>query len=171
MDIEIKPCDAGDLKQLRRMGIETFEDTFASMNSRETMDDYLSASFSREKLLEELHDGHCLFYFLNVGGEPAGYLKLNHAPAQSDINDPESLEIERIYLRKIYKGKSLGRVLMDHALGVAGDLEKAYVWLGVWEKNVNAIAFYMKMGFHEAGRHAFQMGDELQNDLIMKRII
>jgi ribosomal protein S18 acetylase RimI-like enzyme len=45
------------------------------------------------------------------------------------------------------------------------------VWLGVWEKNEAAIAFYKKMGFEEAGRHSFRMGDELQTDLVMKKVI
>ena len=100
-----------------------------------------------------------------------GYLKINDAPAQSDINDPESMEVERIYVRKEHKGKGLGKVLMDYALQQAKEKKKNYVWLGVWEKNVDAIAFYKKMGFRETGRHSFRMGDELQSDLIMKKII
>jgi ribosomal protein S18 acetylase RimI-like enzyme len=48
-------------------------------------------------------------------------------------------------------------------------MKKDYVWLGVWEKNVDAISFYTKMEFYEAGQHSFRMGDELQNDLIMKK--
>jgi len=50
-------------------------------------------------------------------------------------------------------------------------MKKKYVWLGVWEKNVDAISFYTKMGFREVGRHSFRMGDELQYDLIMKKVI
>ncbi len=53
----------------------------------------------------------------------------------------------------------------------AGELGKKYVWLGVWERNANAIAFYQKMGFAAMGRHAFRMGDELQSDLVMRRTL
>ncbi len=50
-------------------------------------------------------------------------------------------------------------------------MKKNYVWLGVWEKNIDAISFYKKMRFKKAGRHPFRMGNELQNDLIMKKMI
>lgn len=58
-----------------------------------------------------------------------GYLKLNEAPAQSDINDTDSLEIERLYVRKRYKGEGYGKVLMNYALEKAMELRKEYVWL------------------------------------------
>ena len=32
---------------------------------------------------------------------------------------------------------------------------KKKIWLGVWEKNENAIAFYKKMGFVQTGVHSF----------------
>jgi len=98
-------------------------------------------------------------------------MKVNTALAQSDINDPASLELERIYVKKAYKGKSLGRYLINYALQLAITSKKHYVWLGAWEKNEAAIAFYKKMGFEEAGRHSFRMGDELQTDLVMKKVI
>lgn len=104
-----------------------------------------------------------------MGSELVGYLKINDAPAQTDINDPESMEIERIYIRKEHKAKGLGKVLVDYTLQQAR--KKNYVWLGVWEKNVDAIAFYKKVGFIETGRHSFRMGDELQSDLVMKKFI
>ena len=91
--------------------------------------------------------------------------------AQTDINDANSIELERIYIKKEYKGKGLGKKLINFALQLAQEMKKDYVWLGVWEKNVDAISFYTKMKFYEAGRHSFRMGDELQNDLIMKKAI
>jgi ribosomal protein S18 acetylase RimI-like enzyme len=43
------------------------------------------------------------------------------------------------------------------------------IFLGVWDKNDRAIAFYRKCGFDVVGSHAFQMGDETQNDLLMEK--
>ena len=44
----------------------------------------------------------------------------------------------------------------------------AYIWLGVWEKNVRAINFYKKNGFVEFDTHQFILGDEVQTDYLMK---
>jgi len=45
------------------------------------------------------------------------------------------------------------------------------MWLGVWEQNERAIAFYRRWGFLEFGHHAFMLGNDLQNDLLMARSV
>lgn len=109
------------------------------------------------------------FFFLYVDDKLAGYLKLNEAPSQTDINDAESLEIERIYVLSCFQGAGLGRYLMEQAIRIAAEREKKYVWLGVWEKNEKAIRFYKKNGFYEIGTHSFVMGEDVQTDYIMKK--
>ena len=171
MNINIRACFISDLDKLQIIGCETYDETFRTMNTQETMDTYLQESFNKKKLLAELKNNDCKFYFLYVERQLAGYLKINNAPAQSDVNDNESIEIERIYIKKAYKGKGLGKKLMNYAFQLAIEMKKNYVWLGVWEKNIGAISFYTKMEFYKAGEHLFKMGDEFQNDLIMKRIL
>lgn len=111
------------------------------------------------------------FYFIYYGNNPAGYLKINYSPAQTDINDPDSLEVERIYVKHEFKKKGLGAGLISHAAELAQESGKRYLWLGVWEKNKEAIAFYLKMGFRKTGVHSFKLGNELQSDIIMKKEI
>ena len=41
------------------------------------------------------------------------------------------------------------------------------LWLGVWEKNPRAIAFYQKTGLRVVGRQTFQLGRDLQHDFVM----
>jgi len=43
-----------------------------------------------------------------------------------------------------------------------------YVWLGVWEENPRAIAFYKKNGFVEFDKHIFKLGNDEQTDIMMK---
>jgi ribosomal protein S18 acetylase RimI-like enzyme len=43
------------------------------------------------------------------------------------------------------------------------------VWLGVWERNPKAIAFYKKFGFREVGAHVFPLGSDPQRDVVMAR--
>jgi ribosomal protein S18 acetylase RimI-like enzyme len=171
MNIKIRPCTVEDLNTLQLIAYETYNDTFLSSNTPETMEKYLNEAFNKDKLLAEILKVGSEFYFLYNDQYLAGYLKLNEVPAQSDINDSASLEIERIYVRQCYKGQGLGKTLMGFALKEAAIRNKDYVWLGVWEKNNDAIGFYKKMGFSGSGRHTFHMGDELQSDLIMKRTV
>ena len=171
MKTTIRKCTVDDLKTLLEISYETFVDAFQSMNVKETMDKYVEEAFNMEKLEEELGNKDSRFFFLYADDELAGYLKINEAPAQTDVNDSHSIEVERIYVKKEFKGKGLGRQLMNYAIQLAKEMKKNYVWLGVWEKNTDAITFYKKLGFYEAGQHPFKMGDELQTDFIMKKVI
>lgn len=130
---------------------------------------YLDKSFDIERLRAELLNANSMFYFLYSDGELSGYLKLNEAPAQTDINDGQSLEIERIYIAKEFQGKGLGTELMDRAIDLANMRKKLYVWLGVWEENEKAVLFYKKNGFYQIGTHSFFMGDDEQTDYIMRK--
>jgi diamine N-acetyltransferase len=169
MEQEIRPCLESDLEALVAVGRDTFDEAFRAMNSRETIEAYLAEAFTPERVLAELRREGSEFYLLLLDGLPAGYLKVNAAPGQSDLNDPESLEIERIYVRKEHTGKGFGKLFMAFALERAARLGKRCVWLGVWERNEDAIAFYRKAGFEVIGEHSFRMGGELQTDYIMRK--
>ena len=43
------------------------------------------------------------------------------------------------------------------------------LWLGVWERNERAKAFYRKGGFVDVGAHVFMVGTDAQTDRIMAR--
>ncbi|MFN0097433.1 MAG: GNAT family N-acetyltransferase [Gemmatimonadaceae bacterium] len=43
------------------------------------------------------------------------------------------------------------------------------LWLGVWERNPRAIAFYRKFGYADVGAHVFVVGTDPQTDRIMTR--
>jgi len=83
----------------------------------------------------------------------------------------ESLEIERIYIKSKFQKHGLGKQLLNKAIHIAKERDKKKVWLGVWENNANAIAFYQKMGFVQTGAHTFHMGDEEQIDFIMTKAL
>ena len=97
----------------------------------------------------------------------AGYLKINVNDAQSEQISDDALEVERIYIRTKFKRNGLGKYLITLAEDIAISKNKKVIWLGVWEHNPNAIAFYEKMGFIYTSSHSFFMGDEEQTDYIM----
>ncbi|MBE6022595.1 MAG: GNAT family N-acetyltransferase [Cellulosilyticum sp.] len=169
MNILLRKCTLEDLDVLRELSIRTFYETFAHHNTMENMNAYLKYAFDVEKLSNELNDRHSVFYFLYFKEKLAGYLKLNEAPSQTEINDNASLEIERIYVLSEFQREGLGSYLMERAIAMATERKKQYVWLGVWEKNENAIRFYKKNGFYEIGTHSFFMGDDEQIDYIMRK--
>ena len=169
MTVKLKSCTHEDLQTLQEISIETFNETFKEQNSPENMSAYLEKAFNLEQLESELSNPSSKFFFVYNDDEVAGYLKLNTNDAQSEEMGNEALEIERIYVKNKFQKLGLGKYLFNAAMGIAKDSGKKKIWLGVWEKNENAIAFYKKIGFVQAGAHSFYMGDEEQTDLIMTK--
>lgn len=158
-----------DLQKLLALSTETYQDTFGGFCSKEIMQTYLSEAFNKEKISQELNNPCSAFYFACNDESLVGYIKVNEFPAQTDINDEKSLELERIYLLQAFQGCGYGKELLDKAVHIAVGKKKKYIWLGVWEKNLKAIGFYSKNGFHKSGEHVFVMGNEQQRDYIMKK--
>lgn len=171
MTVKITEVTIDDLKVLQHLSRRTFDETFRPQNTPENMAAYLDTAFTDVKMIAELNDEDSFFYFIYYASEPAGYLKLNVADAQTEDMGEDALEIERIYLLKEFQGKGLGKALYLHALEVARSMDKMSIWLGVWEKNTKAIRFYERLGFSHVSSHDFWMGDDRQTDLIMQLYI
>ncbi|WP_116788644.1 GNAT family N-acetyltransferase [Flavobacterium psychrotrophum] len=156
---------------LQQLGKRTFYETFAESNNEEIIQNYLEKSFSAEKIEHELSNPESYFFIAYEQDTPVGYLKLNTGKAQTELQGNSALEIERIYVLKDFHGKKVGQVLFEKALEISRQLNKEFIWLGVWEQNTKAVRFYEKNGFVAFDTHIFKMGDEEQTDILMKKTL
>jgi diamine N-acetyltransferase len=171
MAINLKKCTLEDSRKLQEISYETFHETFKHQNSPENMNAYLERAFNLKQLEKELSNISSQFFFVYFKNDVAGYLKVNTDDDQSEEMGDESLEIERIYIKNKFQKHGLGKYLLNKAMEIAIERNKKKIWLGVWEKNESAIAFYKKMGFFQTGAHSFYMGDEEQMDFIMTKTL
>ena len=166
--IVIKKIGLEQLVPLQDIGRKTFYDTFFESDSEESMKAYLDTSFSTEKLTAELENPNSEFYFATQNEVVIGYLKVNFGAAQTELQDTNSVEIERIYVLQDYHGKQVGQLLFEKAMAIAKSNHCDYIWLGVWEENHRALQFYTKNGFVAFDKHIFVLGEEEQTDIMMK---
>ena len=166
--IAIKKIGLEQLVPLQEIGRKTFYDTFFESDSEESMKAYLATSFSTEKLTAELENPNSEFYFATQNEVVIGYLKVNFGAAQTELQDANAVEIERIYVLQDYHGKQVGQLLFEKAMAIAKNNHCNYIWLGVWEENHRALQFYTKNGFVAFDKHIFVFGDEEQTDIMMK---
>ena len=167
MTIIFKKCHLEDINSLQQISYQTFNETFKQQNSVENINAYIKKAFSLEQLAKEISNDFSHFYFVYQKDEIAGYIKINIQDAQSEEMGNDSLEIERIYIKGEFQKLGLGKYLLNKAIEIATYEKKKIIWLGVWEKNQNAISFYCKNGFVQTGSHSFYMGEEEQIDYIM----
>ena len=166
--IEIQKALLADALQLQEISRSTFYDTYAEFNTKENVKQYLEVHFALEQLQSELKDINCEFYFAKLNSEIIGYIKVNFEKAQTVQGHPNSLEIERIYVKKEIQGKKTGFHLLQKAIEISKQHQHNYLWLGVWENNTKAIDFYKKQNFELFGTHPFKFGEDMQTDYLMK---
>ena len=157
-----------DLQRLQRLGIQCFREAYEPVQAPEQFQKYIDQAFDESQLRTELQNPESEFYFLKIGEEYAGFLKINTGAAQTEQMPDDHLEVERIYLLKNFYGQGLGRKLMDKAIEIARGKGKQKIWLGVWEENPKAIDFYKHLGFEVFGEHSFFVGDLEEVDLMMR---
>jgi len=157
-----------DATILSEFGIRAFTDSFGQDNTEENMRLYLAKTYSPEIQLNELTNPDVVFLIAQIETEIAGYTKLNLTNKDVSVKGNKVLEIERIYAAKEYIGKGIGKELMLASIQEARQRNCDSIWLGVWEKNPRAIAFYTKWGFKEVGTHIFMLGNDPQQDYIME---
>lgn len=171
MTTTLTPITINELSQLQALSIETYTNTFGAANTPEILQAYLDEAYNTKQLTVELTDPDSTFYFLIQDGQLAGYLKLNVNDGQSEAMGPDYLEVERIYLKPSFQHLGLGKTMITFAEKQAIQAHKSKVWLGVWEHNENAKAFYHRLGFEKVGAHTFYMGDDPQTDFMMSKAL
>lgn len=167
----IRIAEPQDATELSRLGWRTFWTTFADSNSETDMREYLEKTFVPEVQTREIADPDRRVYLAFNGAEMVGYLYLRLSEPHASISDRDAIEIQRLYIDEKFFGRGLAKQLMEKALETAERLGRRTIWLGVWEKNFRAQAFYKKWGFRVVGEQGFLLGTDLQRDLVLERAV
>lgn len=186
-ELVIRRGQIQDAALLAELGARTFSETFAGDNTPENMAAYLAASFTNEQLAGDLVDPRCIFQIAETDGVAVGYAMLrsgalpekvapNAARTEEislavEVAAEPSIELVRLYVSRDSLGSGIGAALMQACIDEAKHGGHQTLWLGVWEHNHRAQAFYRKWNFREVGTHLFQLGDDPQTDLLMQRSI
>lgn len=167
INLNIRKATTADAAELARAGAAMFQETFAADNTPEDMQHYLDHHFTPAFLEEKISDPSREFYMAYTGNELAGYLEVIPDSPHEHFPGQRGLSIERIYVYKKFHDKKLGAALMQYATDLAQTNRCSYLWLGVWEKNLRAIAFYERWGFIPFGSVIFMLGSDRQTDTTM----
>lgn len=167
-NIKLVRITTSQINELCEISKQTFIETFAIVNTKDNMDEYLESHLTIGKLTAEINNPNSAFYFATSDQKIVGYLKINSGAAQTESIHNNSLEIERIYVLKEFQRLKIGQILFDKAIDIAKKKEKELVWLGVWEHNTRAIQFYKKNGLVQFDSHIFKLGNDQQTDILMK---
>lgn len=167
--VTVREATSEDAALIAELSRATFYETFASFNTKENMDLFMNNQFTTEKLVAEVGAPGNTFLLAFCEEEPVGYVRLCESENPPSLGASRALEIVRIYATASSIGKGVGSAMMDACIRIAQERGKEIIWLGVWEHNPRAIAFYERWGFHKFDTHVFLLGTDPQTDWLMKK--
>lgn len=170
--LTIRYATPKDAEMIADFSRQTFYEAFASQNSKENMEKFMNEQFSRKELIKETKSpGNIFLVAIDHNNDIAGYVRLRENNNPPDLGNIKAIEIARIYAATKFIGKGVGRLLMQKSIDIAKQKNINTLWLGVWEHNQRAIAFYQQWGFEKFGNHVFMLGDDAQTDWLMKKVL
>jgi len=158
-----------DAEIIADLSRKTFYETFATHNTRENMEKFMNKQFTKTELMKEVGALGNIFFLAKEGDEPVGYARMRESINHQALGNVNAIEIARLYVSNKAIGTGVGKLLMQTCIDKALEMKKEIIWLGVWEKNTRAISFYTKWGFKKFFDHPFLLGDDVQNDWLMKK--
>ena len=163
----IRVANVNDAAVLADLARRTFYDTFAATNDADDMALHLASAYGVDQQTRELEHRDITTLLVEDGGEAIAYAQVRDDHVPECVTGPSPIELWRFYLDHRWHGRGVAIVLMERVKQVARERGAKTMWLGVWERNDRARAFYAKCGFTDAGKHIFLFGTDPQTDLVM----
>lgn len=171
MAISLRLARPEDAATLAELAGRTFHETFAADNRPEDMAAHEAESYSPVLQGREIADPDIVTILVYVDEELAGFSQVRSGPAPACVSSESHVELWRFYLAREHHGQGVAQALMRRAVDDARQMGAKTLWLGVWERNERAKAFYRKCGFIDVGAHVYMVGADAQTDRIMVREI
>ena len=167
-DIALRRAAPADSARLAEFGARTFFETFAADNTPQDMAAHLASAWSPALQDAELRDPLIdTLLAVESGGALAGFAQLRADFGPACVRTRLPIELTRFYVDRPWQGRGLAHELMTEVERVARLRGARELWLGVWERNLRAQAFYRKFGFEKVGTQIFVVGTDPQNDHVM----
>ena len=165
--IRIRRGAAADAPALAAFAARTFHETFAADNRPEDMAAHLASSFGVAQQARELADPDTATLLACRGDTLVAYAQVRRKRPPPCVTQARPVEVQRFYVDRPAHGTGVAQTLMAAARRAARAFGGEHLWLGVWERNPRAIAFYAKAGFRDVGSTVFQVGPDRQTDRVL----
>lgn len=171
-ELGVRAARADEAARLAELAERWFRHTYAPTHPAADLELYVGQAFGAARQAGELADPTMTTLLAESPlGEAMGYAQLRVGPAPPEVPGARPVEIARFYVAPAWHGQGVAPRLMDACRAEAHRRGGDVLWLGVWEENARAIAFYRKAGFTSVGTQAFQFGSRTERDFVMSRPI
>ncbi|MDD7887452.1 GNAT family N-acetyltransferase [Flavivirga sp. 57AJ16] len=146
IEMQLQKAIIKDITELRKICIDAYSKNFYDHWNEGGLEWYLEKEFSAERLKFDLLDKDTEYYFIKRGLKNVGFIKIKNN-TNKDLNIENAVELEKIYVLPECKGMGIGKSALTEIIKKTKEHGYKNLILCVIDTNVNAIAFYEKLGF------------------------
>lgn len=169
MTVTYRDATPADAATLDRIFDTVFCGTFGHLYRPEDLHAFLS-SFDLSDWERQLGDPAFAVRIAEADGEAAGFAKLGPLKLPVQPNGPAML-LDQFYVLDRHHGSGIARELMDWVVAEARRRGARALYLTVFIDNHRAQRFYDRYGFEDVGRYDFMVGEQADEDIIMRKAL
>lgn len=156
--LNIRKPTIADLNLISVLAITTHYEAYVELDPSHDLADYCIRFFNLETVKDELLNPNLTYLIAEFEGNAIGFAQLREGKKIECMNGKNAIEIQRIYVIEKMKGKKIGKALIEKCCEIGRKKGYEAIWLGVWDKNVEAQKFYEKIGMKKVGITDFSDG-------------
>jgi GNAT superfamily N-acetyltransferase len=168
MGIVIRRAGPADAGVLSLVGRASFLETYAGMLSGDDVVEFCRTAHDEALYARWLASPAHRLFLVESDRAPIGYAALM-LPDVPVATGPTDVELRRIYVLSRFHGGGLGGRLLAATMDAAREAGFTRMLLCVFSLNADAISFYTRQGFAQAGVMQFRMGANAYEDLVLAR--
>lgn len=147
---ELKLLRQKDIETVQKLAKEIWYEHYSKIISYEQIDFMLDMFHSDERIILDIQKG-CVWKILWFDSQPVGYLMIK--------SEKEKIYLSKIYLKKEFRGRGFGKIMMDDILEYSKKTNSKSICLNVNKNNLNSIRFYENSGFKKIDEVVADIGN------------
>jgi GNAT superfamily N-acetyltransferase len=167
MSVDYRKATPSDAEGLVALFHDCFRDTFGHLYDPGDLATFL-AGHTVDRWRNQVESDEYAVRLAEDGDQLAGFIKLGPLALPVEPTG-QAIELRQLYVRRPWQGSGTARALMDWGIAEARRREAGEMYLAVFTQNHRARRFYERYGFEDVGPYAFMVGNQADEDVIMRR--
>lgn len=167
MSATIRRAEPEDADAIAALAAASFPLACPPETRSEDLAAYIEAELTPARFRAHLQDSSRITFIATQAADLLGYLMLGRDMAPSVVTAARPMELCKLYVAAAHHGRGIADALMAEAQRIARAADHDALWLGVFQRNARALAFYRRHGFEVVGEQRFLVGSDPQADYLM----
>ena len=168
----LRPATIDDAGAVARLATEAFVAKFGHLYRDQDLNVFLAQAMSERAFTADLQNPDRAIMLAERSGEPVAFAKVSYVcgfPEHARGQRP--MELKQLYTAPTSTGGGLGTALMAWVLSDLTARGADEIQLSVYAENVDAHRFYQRFGFEKVADITFQVGEHIDHDFLLARLV